>query len=238
MIKYSWILPVRNEAQSLPQLIAEITQTMRGLPAGRQGKKYEIIAVNDASSDTTLTTLAFLMSPAPQSKIINFKLHQGKWAALQTGFEEAKGQIIITLDSDLQDNPREVRKLLNKLSRGYDLVSGLRSRRRDLLYKVWLSKLGNFLLASLTGIRFRDANSSFKVYKRQVIEAIPKHGSLFRFSMLFAQKLGYKVVEVPITHRPRLFGKSKFGIVKYLRIIYDLILVLLLFSGSGRISKK
>lgn len=231
MIKYSWIIPVKNEALSLPQLIAEISQAMKG-------KDFEIIAINDASTDSSFTTLTSLTTLTPQLKLISFKFQQGKWAALRAGFEAAKGQIIITLDSDLQDDPNELPKLLKKLEQGYGLVSGWRKERFDPYYKVFISKLGNWLLSTLTGKQFKDLNSSFKIYKRPILDQIPKQGSLIRFSMLFADRLGYKVFEVPIKHRPRLHGKSKFGIVKYLRIIYDLILVLLLFSGSGRITKK
>lgn len=228
MVKYSWILPIRNEAQSLPQLIAEISRVMRG-------KNFEIIAVNDASSDPSLTSLTTLTTLTPQLKLISFKLQQGKWATLRAGFEAAKGQIIITSDSDLQDDPAQLSKLLKKINSDYDLVSGLRQTRHDPFYKVIISHLGNWLASALTGHKFRDLNSSFKVYKRAVLNEIPKQGSLIRFSMLFAERLGYKVAEVPIHHRPRLYGNSKFGVIKYLRIIYDLILILLLFSGSGRI---
>ena len=228
---YSWVLPIYDEAKSLPQLISEIQKVMTG-------KSYEIIAVNDVSEDNTPTTLKSLTSRIPQLKVINFKLHQGKWAALSAGFQASQGQTIITLDSDLQDDPGEVKKLLNKLKQGYDLVSGWRKMRHDPFYKVIISKLGNWLASTLTNHNFKDLNSPFKVYRGEVLESLPKQGSLLRFTMLFADRLGYKVAEVPVNHRPRLYGKSKFGIVKYLRIIYDLILILLLFSGSGRLKTK
>lgn len=236
MTTYSWILPVRNEAQSLPQLIVEISQVMRN-------KSWEVIAINDASTDSSLTTLkSFTLNRSGSGltplKVLSFSFPQGKWAALKAGFEAARGEIIITSDSDLQDDPKEIKKLLDKLNQGYDLVSGARMKRFDPFYKVFISKLGNFLVSKLTGKKFKDLNSSFKVYRKEVLDQIPKQGSLIRFSMLFAHRLGYKVAEVPINHRPRVYGKSKFGIVKYLRIIYDLILVMLLFSGSGRINKK
>lgn len=230
-ILYSFILPIKNEALSLPQLIKEIKQVMKG-------KDYEIIAINDASTDNTLTTLKALNSLIPQLNIIQSTSHQGKWTALSVGFKASEGQIIITLDSDLQDDPAEFPKLLKKLNQGYDLVSGWRKVRYDPTYKVWISRLGNLLASFLTGHHFKDLNSSFKVYRRHIIDKLPTQGSLLRFSMLFADKLGYRVAEVAINHRPRLYGKSKFGVVKYLRIIYDLILVMLLFSGSGRLKKR
>lgn len=229
-VDFSIISPIKNESLSLSQLILEITRTFKA-------KNYEIIMVNDASNDNTAQVLKTLTRKLSQIKIINLKSHQGKWAALSAGFKASKGQIIITLDSDLQDNPFEVNKLLNKLTQGYDLVSGWRKIRFDPLYKVLISRLGNLLASSLTGHKFRDLNSPFKVYKRPVLENLPNTGSMLRFTMLFAQKLGYKISEIPISHRPRIYGKSKFGLVKYIRILYDLILILLLFSGSGRIKK-
>lgn len=229
-IKYSWILPINNEAESLPQLLNEIKQVMRS-------KSYEIIAINDASTDNSLTTLTSLIFLIPL-KIINFPSPQGKWAALLAGFKSSKGKIIITSDSDLQDNPQEVTKLLQKLDQGYDLVSGWRKVRHDPLYKVLISNAGNWLASSLTGYKFYDLNSPFKIYKREIIHALPIQGSMLRFSMFFAQKMNFKVIEVPVNHRARLYGKSKFKVIKHFRIIYDLILVLLLFSGSGRLTKK
>lgn len=231
MVTYSWILPIKNEALSLPQLIKEITQVMKGC-------SFEIVAVNDASIDNTQTTLKSLTSQIPQLKIINFDSYHGKWAALSAGFATSKGRIIITLDSDLQDDPFEVNKLLNKLTQGYDLVSGWRKVRYDSSYKIIISRLGNWLASTLSGQNFKDLNSPFKVYKRSVLENLPNTGSMLRFTMLFAQKLGYKISEIPISHRPRIYGKSKFGLVKYIRILYDLTLILLLFSGSGRVVKS
>lgn len=228
-ITYSWILPIKDEEQALPKLIEEIKTAMRG-------KSYEIIAVDDASRDKTnqiLETINF-----PNLKIIRFPFHQGKWAALRDGLSTAKGEIIITSDSDGQDKPSEVKKLLKQLESGYDLVSGWRKVRHDSFYKILISKIGNYLISISTKKDFKDLNSPFKVYRREVLAAVPKEGSLLRFSMLFAYKLGFKTGEIPITHRPRIYGKSKFGIIKYLRILYDLLLVYLLFSGSGRLTPR
>ncbi len=230
LLRYSWIIPIFNEYRSLPRLFEEITKT--GL------KNYEIIAINDASTDSSAKFLKKLQKAYPRLKVINFKTHQGKWAALKTGFKASRGQIIITSDSDLQDDPGEVGKLLDKLNQGYDLVSGWRKVRHDPFYKVLISMLGNKLASTLTRQSYKDLNSPFKAYRKEVLDNLPNQGSLLRFSMLFADKLGYSVIEVPIVHRPRLFGKSKFGIVKYIRILYDLLLVLLLFSGSGRLRKQ
>lgn len=226
-INYSWILPIKNEAKSLNQLINEIYLVMKG-------KKFEIIAVNDASKDNSFKTLKNLSLKYPSLKIINFKTHKGKWAALLEGFKKSRGEIIITSDSDLQDDPKEIEKLLNKLKSGYDLVSGWRKVRIDPLYKVAISKIGNLLASLLSRHEFKDLNSPLKVYKREVFKNLPTQGSFLRFSMLFADRLGYKVAEVSVVHRPRIYGKSKFGIVKYVRILYDLILTLVIYHSFGK----
>ena len=231
MRDYSWVFPVKDEAASLAQLVGEIQIAMKG-------RDFEIIAVDDASEDNSLSILAKLARKSQILRVIHLGTHQGKWAAVRRGLEEAKGEIIITLDSDLQDDPKEAAKLLAKLRDGYDLVSGWRKRRYDPFYKVAISKFGNWLVSMLSGQRYYDLNSPFKAYRQEAIANLPKHGSLLRFTMLFANKVGYKVSEVPIYHRPRRFGKSKFSIIKYLRIMYDLALVLMLFSGSGRIVKE
>lgn len=228
---FSWILPVKNEAKSLPQLFQEIRTTM-------QSRNFEIVAIDDASTDSSYKVIKKLSGTFRNLKIVHFPTHQGKWVALAKGMSLSRGDVIITIDSDLQDDPSQVYKLLNKFNQGYDLVSGSRFPRFDVFYKNTLSQLGNRLVGVFGLGHFRDLNSPFKVYRREVLERIPKAGSLLRFSLIFAKNQGYKVAEVPIKHRPRLYGHSKFGLVKYLRIIYDLVLITLLFSGSSHLSKN
>ncbi|MCX6792358.1 MAG: glycosyltransferase family 2 protein [Candidatus Gottesmanbacteria bacterium] len=200
-IVYSVILPIRNEEESLPQLFDEIEQTFRG-------KSYEIIAVDDASGHAD---------------------HFGKWEALRTGIARAKGSIIITMDSDLQDDPKELPILLTTLNQGFDIVSGWRKNRQDPFYKIVLTRFANILYG------FHDFSSPYKVYRKEALAKLPKDGSLLRYSFLFARTFGLHIAEVPVAHRARLYGQSKFGIIKYVRIFYDLILIRLLFCGSNRI---
>src|SRR5438132_1338071 len=141
-VVYSWVIPIKDEKNSINTLFNKIQKVM--------GKKsYEIIAINDASKDGSKELLNKLAPKISNLKVIHLPTHQGKWAALQTGFKTASGSIIITLDSDLQDDPEEFPKLLNKLNQGYDLVSGWRKIRYDPFYKVWISKIGNFLASTL-----------------------------------------------------------------------------------------
>lgn len=228
---YSWIVPIRDEAQALSLLLGEITNVMAS-------KQFEVIIVNDGSTDGSNTALVKLSHKIPQLRTVHFTHPRGKWEALRTGISKSDGHIIITTDGDLQDDPAEVIKLLKKFHQGFDLVSGWRTKRQDPWYKVAISKFGNAAISMVTHHRFHDLNSPLKVFRRSVLMDLPRDGSLFRFSLLFALKMGYRVAEVPVCHRPRRYGRSKFGIVKYLRILYDLFLILLLFSGSGDIRHR
>lgn len=232
---YSWILPIWNEVSSLPQLVDEIARVMRG-------KSYEIVAVDDGSTDETKRVLLGLARrrthriPFVHLILLFLPSHLGKWAALRAGLTRARGDILITLDADLQDDPNEAMKLIEKLKEGYDLVSGWRRDRKDSLYKIVISRMGNSLVSLLFGRQYHDLNAPMKAFRQSILAHLPHEGSLFRFSLLFADQLGFKTIEVPIRHHPRIYGRSKFGLIKYLRILYDLLLIRLLFTGSSRLS--
>ena len=208
---YSIILPVRNEAQSLPILVREIKSAMGVKP-------YEIITVDDGSTDGSVGTISIA--------------HQGKWTALRTGIAKARGNIIITMDADLQDDPKEILSLLKKLHEGFDVVSGWRKRRRDPLYKIALTSIANAFYG------YHDFASPMKAYRIEALRELPIEGAFLRYSFLFAQKLGMKIVEIPVSHRERIYGKSKFGPIKYFRILYDIILISLIFRGSGKLRRE
>lgn len=227
---YSWILPIFDEAPALSRLIPRIVAASRPHP-------FEIIAINDASTDSSLRTIKTLTKKFPVLKIVSLPSHQGKWPALATGLRRARGRIIITLDADLQDDPREFPKLTPYLKQGYDFISGWRFKRRDPVYKILISLFGNWLISLVTGHQFHDLNAPFKVFRHSLLKHLPLTGSLFRFSLLFAYKLGFHTLEVPIRHHSRRFGHSKFGLIKYVRILYDLIVIIFLFTGSNRLSK-
>jgi glycosyltransferase involved in cell wall biosynthesis len=229
---YSIIIPSRNEGESLKELFPQITKVMKNY------RPYEILIIDDGSKDASGSILKNLSQKDKHLKVITFSTQQGKWAGLVAGLKKSQGSIIITLDGDLQDDPKELPKLLAKFNQKYDLVSGWRKTRQDPIYKVLVSNLGNNLISLLYNKNFHDLNSPFKVYRREVFENLPRAGTMLRFGMLFASIQGYRVVEIPVKHRARLYGKSKFGMIKYIRILYDLVLVALLFSGSGRIQKK
>lgn len=222
---YSVILPIRNEEESLPQLFKELNKGMRS-------SSYEIIAVDDASTDSTYATLKIITKQRLPVRIIHLPRHLGKWAALRAGLAVARGDIIITMDADLQDDPQELPKLLGKLDDGYDIVSGWRKHRIDPFYKSLMTRIANLAYG------FHDFASPMKVYRRSSLKKLPHEGSLLRYSYLFAHKLGLHAAEIPVAHRRRMYGKSKFGVQKYFRIFWDMILITLLFSGSGRLKSR
>lgn len=195
--KYSIVLPIRNEDASLPELFSEIQRAM-------DDRSYEIIAVDDASG---------------------YHHHFGKWEALRVGIAHAKGDVVITMDADLQDDPKELPRLITKLKQGYDIVSGWRKNRQDPWYKVHLSRFANVWIGA-----FHDFASPYKAYRKNILLSLPQDDSLLRYTLLFAKRKNYRIAEIPVAHHPRTHGTSNFGLIKYVQILYDLILIGPLFN--------
>jgi glycosyltransferase involved in cell wall biosynthesis len=165
-------------------------------------------------------------------KVVQFRCNFGKAAALQTGFNLTSGDIVFTLDGDLQDNPIEIPNFIAKLDEGYDLVSGWKRKRRDPIYKTLPSKLFNFVTAKTFHLKLRDYNCGFKAYRHPLEKEIILYGEMHRYIPVLAHSLGYKVGEIPVAHRPRRFGKSKFGKERYLRGFFDLLTVKMITQYS------
>lgn len=206
MITYSVIIPLKDEAQSLPILYNELKETLNKLNAS-----YEIIFIDDGSTDDSFSVLTKLQKDDKRVKIITFRANFGKSAALTRGFKEAKGNILIQLDADLQDDPKEIPLLLEKLHEGYDLVCGWRKKRSDTLTKKISSYLFNRGTVFLSGVNLHDFNCGLKVFKKEVAEEIFLHSELHRFIPLLAAKRKFKVTEHIVSNRPRRFGISKYG---------------------------
>ena len=166
--------------------------------------------------------------------MISFKTNQGKSAALNLGFELANGSSVITMDADLQDDPREIKNFLNKLHNGFDLVSGWKFKRNDPLSKTLPSKIFNFITSKVTGIKLHDFNCGFKAYKHDLVKDLKIYGEMHRFIPCLAHSLGYKVSEIKINHKARKFGTSKFGVERYFRGFFDLLTVLFLNNYKYR----
>jgi len=214
----SFVIPVLNEAESIPLLIPEIISNVNG-------HDYQIIIVDDGSTDDSFTVLASFAAKDSKIQVIRFRRNFGKAAALQTGFRYAKGDIIFTMDADLQDNPAEISSFVEKYQQGYDLVSGWKKKRFDPWHKTLPSKLFNYVTAKSFRLKLRDYNCGFKAYTPALIKELNLYGEMHRYIPALAHSLGYRIAEIPVQHRARQHGKSKYGIERYLRGFFDLLTV-------------
>ncbi|MBM3498018.1 MAG: glycosyltransferase family 2 protein [Armatimonadetes bacterium] len=221
------VIPVLNEAESLPQLADEIKAVAQQEEWGLQ-----VVMVDDGSTDDTWTVIGRLAYQDARFQGIRFRRNFGKAAALAAGFAQARGEIVVTLDGDLQDDPAEVPKLLARLAEGCDTVSGWKRTRRDPWHKVWPSRIFNLLVAWLTGVRLHDVNCGLKAYRREAVEEVALYGELHRFIPVLAHAKGFRPGEVEVNHRPRRHGRSKFGARRFLRGLLDLLTVKFL-TGYG-----
>jgi len=220
----SIVIPLFNEEGSLQPLLEELESVLAKL-----GRSYEIIFVDDGSTDGSFATLQRLHEADPDHiRVICFRRNFGKTAALSVGFKRARGKVVVTMDADLQDDPHEMPKLLRKLDEGYDLVAAWRERRQDPLSKTLPSRIYNTVVALLTGLKLHDFNCGFKAYRVQVVRELKLYGDLHRFIPVLASWQGFRVAEVPVVHRRRRFGQSKYGWQRYLRGFFDFLVVLFL----------
>ena len=219
--KVSIVIPLYNEEESLVPLTHEIRKALYEL-------KYfwEVIFVDDGSKDNSLKVLRDISNKDKRFKYISFRKNYGKSAALQTGFKQVNGDIIITMDSDLQDDPYEIPNLINKLNEGFDLVSGWKKKRMDPFIKRKSSKFFNFITRLISGIKIHDFNCGLKAYRREVIENIKVYGELHRYMPVLAGWQGYTISEIEVAHHPRRYGKTKFGISRFFKGFIDLITVI------------
>ena len=224
----SVVITLLDEIESLRELHQQLTDSL-----GKLGKPYELLFIDDGSRDGSLELLKELEKNDSHIRIISLRRNHGKSAALAVGFEAAEGEFVVTMDADLQDNPAEIEALLGKLEEGYDLVSGWKKIRHDPLEKTLPSKFFNMVTSKVSGIKLHDFNCGLKAYRRNVVKDLFVYGELHRFLPVLAHKMGYRCTEVPVVHRARQFGKSKFGMRRYLNGFLDLLTVVFL-SGFNR----
>jgi glycosyltransferase involved in cell wall biosynthesis len=225
----SVVVPLYNEAESLRELHREIHSACERLRL-----RFEAIYVDDGSTDGSFEVLESIHRADPRAKAIQLRRNLGKAQALAAGFREALGSVVVTLDADLQDDPAEIPSLLAKLGEGYDLVSGWKKTRRDPLSKRLPSKLYNRTTALLTGLKLHDFNCGLKAYRRDVVKTLKVYGELHRYIPALAKWEGFRVAEIAVHHRSRRYGKTKYGLSRYLYGLLDLITVLFL----GRFTKR
>jgi len=225
----SVVIPVFNEAESLPELYSKLKEVLSSLQV-----TYEIIFVDDGSYDRSFVILQQLSEQDSKVVVVRFRRNFGKSAALAAGFDLANGEIIVTLDGDLQDSPEEIPRLIKKVHEGYDLVNGWKSPRRDPLSKTIPSRVFNIVTAKLTGVPLHDVNCGFKAYRKEMLQGIRVYGELHRYLSVLAHARGYRVSEIKVQHYPRTYGKSKFGLERYIRGFLDLLTIKLLTTYSRR----
>lgn len=221
----SIVVPLLNEEGNLRPLHQKLTDVLKPLAA-----PYELIFVNDGSTDGSARILNDIFETDPAAKIIHFQQNFGKTAGLTAGFRHSRGEIIITLDADLQDDPDEIPAMLDKLDEGYDLVAAWRYHRRDPIDKTWPSRLFNWAVATFTGLYLHDFNCGFKVYRRIVTEQIPLYSDFHRFIPVLAANKGFRIAELPVQHHPRHSGTSKYGTGRTIRGFLDFVTVLFLLT--------
>jgi len=219
----SVVVPLFDEEVNLSQLYARIKPVMEDL-----SKSYEIIFVDDGSSDDSFSILEDLHTKDKTIKVIQLRRNFGKASALSAGFKYASGKVIITMDADLQDDPKEIPNFVKKLDEGYDLVSGWRFKREDPFSKTISSRLFNYLTSIFTGVRVHDFNCGFKAYRKEVIKDVSLYGELHRYIPVLAYWRGFKIGEIRVRHHPRIYGKSKYGIRRLFRGLTDLVTVIFL----------
>jgi glycosyltransferase involved in cell wall biosynthesis len=223
----SVVVPLLNEESSLEGLHREIAAALEP-----RDEAFEVVFVDDGSTDGSSTVLARLHEEHPNVVLVRLRRNFGKAAALQAGFLEARGEVIVTIDADLQDDPAEIPQLLAKLDEGFDLVSGWKTRRNDPLLRRVFSRIFNWTTALISGVRLHDVNCGLKAYRAEVVQGMRLYGELHRFVPVLAAYQGYRVAEIPVNHRARQHGRSRYGLERYLRGFFDLLSVT--FMGRYR----
>jgi glycosyltransferase involved in cell wall biosynthesis len=223
----SVVVPVYDEREALRPLADELMPVARGL-----GRRVEVIFVDDGSRDGSAEVLADLAAACPEVTVVRLRRNFGKGAALMAGFREATGDAVVTLDGDGQDDPAEIPRMLEALEAGADLVSGWKHDRRDPWGKRAASRVFNAATARMSGVPLHDLNCGLKAYRAEVVRSLALTGDLYRYIPVLAANEGFRVNELPVHHRPRRYGRSKFGIERYLRGFLDLLTIL--FIGRFR----
>ena len=219
-VEYSLVVPVFNEEESLAALYGEIDEVAKSLSA-----KIELIFVDDGSTDKSWSIIEDLVKKDPRVRGVRFRRNFGKAAALDVGFKTATLPIVITLDADLQDDPHEIPEFLELLDSGLDVISGWKRRRHDPWHKVLPSRVFNWMVGAVTGVKLHDHNCGMKCYRREIFDEITLYGELHRFVPVLAAARGYKVGEKVVQHRARKFGKSKYGFNRFVKGFLDLLTV-------------
>ena len=238
-VAVSVVLPIYEEEESLAQLLASLFRVLDGL-----GVPFEILAINDGSKDRSIDVLRLAAEERRELRVIDFTRNYGQTAALMAGFDHAKGDIVVTLDADLQNDPEDIPMLIAKIREGYDVVSGWRAARKDaVVSRNFVSRVANKLISRVSGVTLQDYGCTLKAYRRSMMENLRLYGEMHRFIPIYASWMGARVIEVPVRHHARQFGRSKYGLSRVVKVLLDLAVVkflehflvkpIYLFGGFG-----
>ena len=226
----SLVIPVFNEQENLEQLYKEITVSCKKL-----NKSYEVIFIDDGSTDDSLNVLVRMQKRDPRIRVIRLRKNFGQTAALSAGFDHSHGDIIITLDADLQNDPEDFALLIDKIEEGYDLVSGWRKKRKDkFLTRRIPSMTANWIISMITRVKLHDYGCTLKAFRREVVKNINLYGEMHRFIPAIASNIGITIAEVEVNHRPRRHGKSKYTLMRFTKVVLDLLTVKFMLSYATR----
>ncbi len=229
-MKISVVIPVYNEEENLALLYDELTEVMKTLD-----RPYEILFVDDGSKDTSLSILQSMQEADPKVVVVQFRRNFGQTAAMSAGFDFSSGDVIITMDGDLQNDPRDIPKFLEKIEEGFDVVTGWRHERKDkFLSRRLPSIIANKIISWTTGVALHDYGCTLKAFRKEVIKNIRLYGEMHRFIPAIASGMGISFTEIKVNHRARRFGTSKYGISRTIRVVLDLITVKFLLSYATR----
>jgi glycosyltransferase involved in cell wall biosynthesis len=240
--RLSLFLPVYNEEENLPRLNTKIFEAMAELK-----QTFEVIYVDDGSRDHSLELLRQFAAADPRIKVVAFRRNYGQTAAMAAGIHAAAGEILIPMDADLQNDPADIKRLLDKLDEGFDVVSGWRKDRQDaFVTRTFPSRIANALISRIGGVALHDYGCSLKAYRREVLKDVNLYGEMHRFIPIYAAWAGGRVTEIPVTHHPRTAGVSKYGLSRTIKVVFDLVTIkfmasyltkpIYLFGGAGLIS--
>lgn len=236
----SIVVPVYNEVENIPLLYQAIVQAVGGL-----GRTWELILVDDGSKDGSAQVLEELAGRDTEHvRVVFFRRNFGQTAAIAAGIDHSQGEIVVLIDADMQNDPADIPMMLAKLDEGYDVVSGWRSKRKDtFITRTLPSRLANGLISWVTGVHLHDYGCTLKAYRREVITGFRLYGEMHRFIPVYANSVGARIIEVPVNHHPRRFGKAKYGLERTLKVVLDLFVVkflnayankpIYLFGGAG-----
>jgi glycosyltransferase involved in cell wall biosynthesis len=227
-LRVSIVIPVYNELENIPLLAEALFEAMTGYD-------YEVLFVDDGSTDGSIEALEKLANDDPDRvRVIEFRRNFGQTAAMAAGIDISSGEIIVTLDADLQNDPADIPKLLEKIDEGYDVVSGWRIERKDNVVRRIPSQIANWIISKVTGVSLHDYGCTLKAYRREVLEGFHLYGEMHRFIPAYAGWVGAKIIEVPVRHHARKFGQAKYGLERTAKVILDLFTVKFLISYSSK----